>query len=87
MSLCVTYMTAPMPHMLPKKIESRERRLSAFEEELKGEAAKKAQDVQALQRRLREEAKYQLDLDRLRTKELEEREKRLNKALQVCEGR
>jgi exonuclease VII large subunit len=54
-------------------VETRERRLSAFEDELKGEAFKKAQEVQALQRRLREDAKHQVELERMRGKELEER--------------
>lgn len=48
-------------------------KLSAVEEELKQQATRKTLEVQQLQRRLREDSKHQLDLEKRKCKELEER--------------
>lgn len=58
--------------MVPQA-EARERRLSSYEEELKAEASKRAVEVQALQRRLRDDARHMVEVERQKTKEAEER--------------
>lgn len=67
----------------PQKVEARERRVAAEEAALELQASKQAEEAQALQRRLREEARYQGERDRRRAQEQEARATRLEKQLEV----
>ncbi|CAN0001191.1 unnamed protein product, partial [Hapterophycus canaliculatus] len=53
------------------EVEARERQLKAREESWKSEHAQKLSELQLLQRRLREETKHQVDLERMKVKSLE----------------
>ena len=65
------------------QVEARERRLATEEAALVQQAAKQADEVQALQRRLREEARYQGERDRRRAAEQDERAARLTRQVEV----
>ena len=64
-------------------MEARERRVAAAEAALEQQAGKQAEDAQALQRRLKEEARYQGERGRRRQQELEERAAVLARQLEV----
>ncbi|CAN0310708.1 unnamed protein product, partial [Ectocarpus sp. 12 AP-2014] len=53
------------------EVEARERQLKAREESWKTDHAQKLSELQLLQRRLREETKHQVDLERMKVKALE----------------
>lgn len=57
----------------PWQVEGRERRLASYEEELKAEQAKRAAEVTSLQRRLKDDAKHAVDLEKQRAKDAEDR--------------
>jgi hypothetical protein len=64
-------------------VEARERRLATEEAALEQQAAKQGDEAQALQRRLKEEARYHGERDRRRAAEQEERVARLTRQVQV----
>jgi len=55
------------------QVEARERKVAAVEEEMKQHMAQKTIEVQALQRRLREDSKHQVELERQKAAALQER--------------
>ena len=55
------------------QVEARERKLAALEEEMRQQIAQRTLEVQALQRRLREDSKHQIELERQKARELQER--------------
>ncbi|CAN0478608.1 unnamed protein product, partial [Ectocarpus sp. 12 AP-2014] len=69
------------------EVEGRERQLKAREESWKTDHAQKLSELQLLQRRLREETKHQVDLERMKVKALEKQVASHAKSLEDARAR
>ncbi|CAM9659757.1 unnamed protein product [Chrysoparadoxa australica] len=69
------------------EVGGRERAMKAREEEHRSQHAQKVSELQLLQRRLRDETKHQVELERMKATELEKRLKTTKKALEMAETR
>ncbi|CAN0114928.1 unnamed protein product, partial [Discosporangium mesarthrocarpum] len=69
------------------EVEARERALKAREEGWRSEHAQKLSDLQLLQRRLREESKHQVDLERMKSAALEKQLSTQSRFLEEAKAR
>jgi len=69
------------------EVEARERRLAAAEEKLKQQHAQKLSELQLLQRRLREDSRHQIELEKQHRGEVEERLAHMDESRQRVQRR